>query len=123
MLLQPEDDAATVHMGSDWRMPTKVDFEELINNTTFTLVDLQDNEYPIYDPYKAYNNLKCIKCTGSNGNSISFYPNGYDSPNFYMSWLNSLTGSSYNVAYYAYITNVGISYDSDDGAVGRTELG
>lgn len=30
--LEPEDDAAHMIMGGDWRMPTQKDFEELINN-------------------------------------------------------------------------------------------
>ncbi len=33
-VLQPEDDAATVLWGSDWRMPTRAEFEELISNCT-----------------------------------------------------------------------------------------
>ena len=32
-ILAPEYDAATVILGKDWRLPTKDDFEELINNT------------------------------------------------------------------------------------------
>lgn len=32
--LRPEDDAARVNMGGDWRMPTKAEFQELLNNTT-----------------------------------------------------------------------------------------
>lgn len=36
--LELEDDAAHVHMGGDWRMPTKEDFEELIQNCNI-LVD------------------------------------------------------------------------------------
>lgn len=32
--LDPEDDAAHVNMGSDWRMPTKDDINELFQNTT-----------------------------------------------------------------------------------------
>ena len=34
-----EQDAAHVHMGGDWRMPTQKDFEELIDNTTQTWTD------------------------------------------------------------------------------------
>ena len=33
-VLGPEDDAATQIMGSDWRMPTKAEFQELLDNTT-----------------------------------------------------------------------------------------
>lgn len=32
--LQPEDDLATVSWGSEWRMPTSAEFEELLANTT-----------------------------------------------------------------------------------------
>ena len=32
-VLESTDDAATQIMGSDWRMPTKADFNELLNNT------------------------------------------------------------------------------------------
>ena len=32
--LDPEDDAATQIMGGDWRMPTKAEIQELIDNTT-----------------------------------------------------------------------------------------
>lgn len=33
-LLLPEDDAATVNYGANWRTPTKEEWEELCNNTT-----------------------------------------------------------------------------------------
>lgn len=32
-ILEPEDDAATIMLGSKWRMPTVEDFQELIDNT------------------------------------------------------------------------------------------
>jgi hypothetical protein len=40
-VLDPEDDAATANWGSDWKMPTKEQFEELIASTTtaWTQVD------------------------------------------------------------------------------------
>lgn len=41
--LEPADDAATQIMGSDWRMPTREEFLELIDNTTVMLV-LNENE-------------------------------------------------------------------------------
>lgn len=73
MVLQSEDDTTTVNMGSEYRMPTKLDFIELKYNCTLTFIDFNDNEYsesaaqsnaiPQY-------NLKGIKFTGSNGNSI-----------------------------------------------------
>ena len=65
-VLEPSDDAATVNMGSNWRMPTNAEFEELINNTTATLIDINGNEVDS----TTYENLKGVKFTGSNGNSI-----------------------------------------------------
>lgn len=37
--LYPEDDAASVNMGSNWRMPTIEEYEELIENCTWTWTD------------------------------------------------------------------------------------
>ena len=71
-ILQPEDDAATVNMGSEYRMPAKEDFKELINNTTVTYIDIYDNEYEpvIVSGMLEPGTLKGIKFTGSNGNVI-----------------------------------------------------
>lgn len=52
--LLPEDDAATVNWGSDWRMPTKEEIQELIDNCTG--VDSDGG----------------IRFTGPNGNSVFF---------------------------------------------------
>ena len=38
--LDPEDDAAHVNWGGDWRMPTKTEMEELRNNCTWTWTTL-----------------------------------------------------------------------------------
>ena len=38
-VLTPEYDAATVILGSEWRLPTKEDFEELIDNTKHKWVE------------------------------------------------------------------------------------
>ncbi len=35
-ILDPEDDAATVNLGGNWRMPTMSEWHELINNCTWT---------------------------------------------------------------------------------------
>ena len=36
IILDPEDDAAKVTLGGDWRMPTIADWEELMNNSVWT---------------------------------------------------------------------------------------
>ena len=52
----PEYDAATAILGSDWRMPTKVECKELVDSCTWT--------------WTTQNNIKGYKVTGPNGNSI-----------------------------------------------------
>ena len=42
VVLQPEDDAATVNWGSGWRMPTVEECKELVNNTTSTWTTQND---------------------------------------------------------------------------------
>ena len=56
IVLQPMDDAATANWGSGWRIPTKVEWEELINNTTVT--------------WMTKNGINGWKFTASNGNSL-----------------------------------------------------
>ena len=56
--LQPEDDAATVHMGESWRIPTAEDVIELFRNTEQVLV--------YNDSYE----LVGLRLSGNNGNSI-----------------------------------------------------
>jgi hypothetical protein len=77
IVLQSEDDAATVNMGLNYRMPTSVNWHELINNTTITYVDIYNNEHDPIIVYGMFNEgeLLGVKFTGSNGNSI-FIPAG-----------------------------------------------
>ena len=44
-VLESGDDAATVYMGSSYRMPTIDEIRELTNNTTQTFIDIDGNEY------------------------------------------------------------------------------
>lgn len=65
-VLQPEDDAATINMGSDWRMPTASEIQELIDNTTVTIIDIYGNEVSTVPAY-----WRGIKLTSNiNSNSI-----------------------------------------------------
>lgn len=56
-------DAATVNLGSDWKMPTKTQMKELIDNCTWEWTQI--------------NGVNGFKVTGSNGNSIFLPANGY----------------------------------------------
>lgn len=60
-ILDDEDDAATVHMGDAWRMPTKEEMSELWHKCTWTRID-------------GYN-IRGFLITGLNGNKI-FLPAG-----------------------------------------------
>ena len=73
-ILDSNDDAATTHMGSQYRMPNIKEIQELIDNTTQTFIDVDGNEY---DRQYVYDNkpieegkLKGVRFTGLNGNSI-----------------------------------------------------
>ena len=61
--LLPEDDAATANWGSDWRMPTKEEWQELYNNTTVT--------------WTTQNGVNGRLFTASNGNSLFLPAAGY----------------------------------------------
>ena len=62
-VLDLEDDAAYVNMGSEWRMPTRAEQDELSNNCTWT--------------WTTQNGVKGYKVTGDNGNSIFLSAAGY----------------------------------------------
>ena len=55
-ILEPADDAAQVHWGGNWRMPTKEELQELIDSCQWERVTL--------------NSVIGNKITGPNGNSI-----------------------------------------------------
>ena len=55
-VLDPEDDVAHVKWGGSWRMPTKSEIKELINNCTWS--------------WSTQNDVYGYKVIGSNGNSI-----------------------------------------------------
>lgn len=73
-VLESSDDAAAFHMGTQYRMPTSAEIQELISGTTQTFIDVDGNEYDkqyVYDngPIKS-GKLKGVRFTSSNGNSI-----------------------------------------------------
>lgn len=59
-----EYDAATVNLGSDWRMPTSAEFQELRNNCTWEWTQI--------------NGVNGYKVTAENGNSIFLPSAGYN---------------------------------------------
>ena len=64
MVLDPEDDVAHVKWGGNWRMPTKAEWQELIDNCTFTWTSYRNSYY------------EGCKVTGPNGKAIFLTPGG-----------------------------------------------
>lgn len=62
-ILEPADDAAQVHWGGKWRMPSKEEVDELTQQCTWI--------------WTTHNNVNGYKVTGPNGNSIFLPAAGY----------------------------------------------
>ena len=75
--LDPEDDAATQIMGGNWRMPTKDEIQELLDNTTKELTQVNGvNGCKFTSNKEGYqNNSIFIPASGYRANS-SFYNQG-----------------------------------------------
>ena len=71
--LTSANDAATVNLGGSWRMPTKEEFEELINNTTRTIVTINDKKYYKFENKTDSSKYIIIRVQGYiEGNSSQF---------------------------------------------------
>ena len=105
--LLPEDDAATANWGSDWRMPTLEEWNELYNNTTNT--------------WTTQNGVNGRLFTASNGNSLFLPAAGYrwDGELYFAGslgfcWSSSLSPDCPNDAWYLYFNSgyTGVDYGS-----------
>lgn len=93
--LDPEDDAATVNWGGDWRMPTDAEMTELRSKCTYKVT--------------SKNGISGYIVTGPNGNSIFLPTSGYrykDSLKFVdtygMYWSSSLfSPDAYHLLFYS----------------------
>ena len=112
-ILESEDDAAQVHWGDDWRMPTKEEQQELIDRCSWERTNL--------------NGVIGYKVTGPNGNSI-FIPiagayNSFDNQlNSVGSigWIYSSTIATEMRAYEIHIEEGGIQQKDCSRCVGLT---
>ena len=94
--LTSQYDAATSNWGGDWRTPTKTEFEELINNCTWTWTE--------------HNGVVCYKIEGPNGNSIFLPSAGYydgsqlkkGSGNYWSSTIDDYDGDCTYSLYFNY---------------------
>ena len=87
VVLDLEDDAAHVHMGGDWHMPTKEQWEELIANTTSTWTTKNDVNGRLFTSI-------------INGNSV-----------FVPAFGNAYNGVLYLVGSYGYIWSSSVDED------------
>ena len=91
-ILEATDDAATARLGVNWRIPSKAEFDELLNNCTAT--------------FTTSNGISGYRFTGPNGNSI-FLPmsGGRDGDGLLSSgesgfyWLSSLYSDDIDYAW------------------------
>ena len=93
--LEPEDDAATQIMGGDWRLPTKDEIQELIDNT--------DSEW-----------VEDFNGTGVNGRKLTSKAD--TSKYIFIPAAGCCSnGSVYNVNYYGYVwsSSLGTSYSTN----------
>ena len=109
-----EYDAATRNMGSDWRMPTKAEYEELINKCEWKFI--------------TYRRERGWKVTGPNGNSIFLPVAGYmlndwndDASIYGHYWSSNITDNLREVyTLYASMSNYKMAYGYMNRFEGRT---
>lgn len=120
-VLESIDDAVTVHMGIQYRIPTMDEINELINNTTQTFIDVDGNEYiKGTDTINIEEGkLKGVRFISSNGNSI-FIPAAGSCGDSQLSnvgidgsvWSSSLGDGYGNDAWHLYFTYDGNIHES-----------
>ena len=96
-VLDPEDDAAHVNWGGSWRMPTKAEWQELIDNCTWTWTTQNGiNGYKVTSNKEGYTDkFIFLPAAGSR-----FDSGLYDVGSYGYYWSSSLGGlSSYNAWY------------------------
>ena len=92
--LDPEDDAATQIMGSDWRMPTETELRELLSNT----------------------NKEWTQVNGVNGYKFTSIKEGYQNNSIFIPAAGRCNGGSVDdVGYYGYVwsSSLNASYPYD----------
>ena len=116
-VLDPEDDAAHVNMGGNWRMPTSDDFVELCQNTDLYLVPTEGEEvkgnitendvFPLY--FKWENNL-------SNVDGMKFYKKGDRGTYLFLPATGHISNGfarkvgEYGHAWASSLSSLGVSY-------------
>lgn len=111
-VLLPEDDAATVNWGEEWRMPTESEIRELEEKCTYTWIEI--------------NGVGGGQFTGPNGNSIfvpasgDYYGSKLTSESIFgYFWSSSLMSKGDRSAYYMGIFSTGQGANGDARGAGK----
>ena len=115
-ILNLEDDAAFINMGSDWRMPTMEEFRELRDNTTTFILDSYGNETAYEDRGDDfdYSSVVGVRLEGVNGNSV-YIPIPPYSISYMTLWTSILDQPS--MAWCIHMDYVGVNIDISDRCV------
>ena len=105
-VLDPEDDVAHVIWGGNWRMPTKAEWDELINNCIWTWYDSDNTEFNGVAGYKVTSNKdgytdRSIFLPAAGCRNDTYLHVGR-SWSFGLYWSSSLITDGPNSAYYLY---------------------
>lgn len=94
MTLDPEDDAASVNWGGDWRMPSETEYNELVESCTWTWTTIND--------------VNGYKVSGSNGNWIFLPAAGYryDAEKEAIGYYGRYWANSFSTSYGSYAYNL-----------------
>ena len=117
-VLDPEDDAAYVNWGDSWRMPTKAEWQELIDSCTWTWTTQNGiNGYKVTSNKEGYTDkfIFLPAAGGRSGNGL------YDVGSFGYYWSSSLYNSYSNNAWDLYFLSSGYhSLRNYYGFIGRS---
>ncbi len=119
-VLDPEDDAASVNMGGTWRMPTKEEIAELIDECTWTWTDDYNGTGVAgrIVTSKSNDNAIFLPAAGFRLNSDLYYAGSYG---FY--WSSSLITDYSDYAYYLYFNSGSVSWDNRSRFYGQSVRG
>ena len=114
-ILGSDADAATVNWGGEWRMPTYDEFQELIDECTWELSELNGvsgyrvtsnvNSNSIFLPYAGVHNQTDYESTGSNG---FYWSSSYVDGSVGYSWFLFLGSENIALNYYQYRNYTGL---------------
>ncbi len=116
--LKPEYDAARAIMGGDWRMPTKADFQELIDNTTNEWVTINDVNGYKFTSMTDTSKYIFIPAAGDRHNGLAGGVGGDGAV-----WSSSLNTSTPRDAWYLYFDSYSCNMDDYERCYGLSVRG